>query len=149
GRQTRFGHERREAMKGHKRKYGVGRVEQRGPDRFRLRYSIDGRKYTKTVAAGSKAEAQKQLRALLHSGDIGHHVAPAKITVGQWIDQWLELIKRNPAGAKRKRGLVNPRTAERYGQLLDHVKAKLGNTVLQKLTGTMIDDLYIGLEQRL
>ena len=45
--------------------------------------------------------------------------------------------------------LVNPRTAERYGQLGDHVKAKLGNTVLQKLTGTMIDDLYIGLEQRL
>lgn len=136
-----------------KRKYGVGRVEQRG-DKFRLRYSIDGQKFTKTVAAGSKAEAAKMLRALLHSGDIGQHVDPSTIALSNWIDQWLKLIKRSPtaptsAKAERKRGLVNPRTQERYGQLLDHVKAKLGNTVLQKLTGAMIDNLYIELEQKL
>ena len=46
-----------------KRQYGVGRIEQRG-DKFRLRYSIDGQKFTKTIAAGSKAEAQKALRSL-------------------------------------------------------------------------------------
>jgi hypothetical protein len=122
------------------RKYGVGRVEQRGPNRFKLRYSIDGTKYTKTVVATNKAEAQKQLRALLHSGDTGRHVDPSKITLEQWIDQWLQLLKRNPGDdakpkAKRKRGLVNPRTQERYGQLLDHVNAKLGAVVLQKLPG--------------
>ena len=134
-----------------KRKYGVGRIEQRG-DKFRLRYSIDGRKYTKTIAASSKADAQKQLRSLLHSGDTGKHVGPSKITVGIWIDQWLKLLKRNPTSdvrKKRKRGLVNPRTQERYGQLLDHVKAKFGSTTLQKLTGSMIDDLYMELERTL
>jgi integrase len=129
-----------------KRTYGIGRIEQRG-DKFRLRYSINGKKFTKTIA-GSKADAQKALRGLLHSGDAGRHVAPAKVTVAQWIDQWLKLLKRNPTSdvKKRKRGLVNPRTQERYGQLLDHVKAKLGSTSLQKLTGTMIDDLYMELE---
>ena len=45
-----------------KRQYGVGRIEQRG-DKFKLRYSINGEKFNKTVAAGSKAEAQKQLRS--------------------------------------------------------------------------------------
>jgi integrase len=132
-----------------KRKYGVGRIEQRGPNRFRLRYSIGGQKYTRTVAGGSKAEAQQQLRALLHAGDKGMHIDPSKLTVGEWTGRWLELIGRNPAGGKRRRGLVNPRTAERYGQLLQHVKAKLGNVALQKLTGTMIDELYLSLEQKL
>jgi integrase len=135
-----------------KRKYGVGRVEQRGPGRFRLRYSIRGKRYTKTVAAGSKADAQKQLRALLHSGDTGQHVDPSKITLEHWIDQWLQLLKRAPnsdSERKRKRGLVNPRTVERYGQLLDHVKSKLGALALQKLSGSVIDDLYIELEQKL
>jgi integrase len=132
-----------------KRKYGVGRVEQRGPNRFRLHYSIDGRRYTKSVTASSKAEAQKQLRALLHSGDTGTHVAPDRITVAEWIEHWLKLIKRTPDGGKRRRGLVNPRTVERYAQLLAHVKAKYGDVVLQRLTGNMIDDLYIDLEQKL
>jgi integrase len=133
-----------------KRKYGDGRVEPRGANRFKLRYSIGGKRYTKTVAANSKADAQKQLRALLHSGDTGRHVDPSKITVEKWIDQWIELLKRNPNGdGKRRRGLVNPRTVERYGQLLDHVKAKFSSVALQKLTGSMIDDLYIELEQKL
>jgi integrase len=72
--------------------------------------------------------------------------------LSEWIDQWLELIKRNPSGngeRKRKRGLVNPRTAERYGQLLEHAKKKLGNVTLQKLTASQVDDLYVGLEEKL
>ena len=69
------------------------------------------------------------------------------MTVALWVDTWLGLLKRNPTSdtKKRKRGLVNPRTQERYGQLLDHVKAKLGKTSLQKLTGSMIDGLYMEL----
>ena len=133
-----------------KRQYGVGRIEQRG-DKYKLRYSIDGQKFTKTVAASSKAEAGKQLRALLHSGDTGKHVGPSRTTVAMWIDTWIALLKRNPTGdvKKRRRGLVNPRTLERYGQLLDHVKEKLGKSSLQKLTGTMIDNMYMELEQKL
>jgi integrase len=131
------------------RKYGTGRIEPRGPNKFKLRYSIDGTKFTRTVIAASKAEAQKQLRALLHSGDTGKHVDPSKTTLAEWIDQWLQLLKRVPVDGQRKRGLVNPRTAERYGQLLDHVKARLGTVALQKLTGNMIDQLYVELEQKL
>jgi hypothetical protein len=130
-----------------KRSYGTGRIEQRG-DKFRLRYSINGEKFTKTIT-GSKAEAQKALRSLLHSGDSGRHVGPSKVTVAQWIDQWLALLRRNPTDARRRRGLVNPRSQERYGQLLDHVKAKFGKLSLQKFDGTMIDSLYCELEQKL
>jgi integrase len=92
-------------------------------------------------------EARKELRRLLKSSDDGQHVAPDRITLSVWIDQWLKLLERSPNG-ERKRGKVNPRTLERYTQLLNlHVKPALGSTAVQKLTGTEIDELYIELEQ--
>jgi integrase len=123
----------------------------RAENTHRLRYRVNGKRYTKTFH-GSLTAARIELRRLLKTGDDGKHIAPDRITVGDWIDQWLQLLKRTPTGdanPKRKRGLVNPRTQERYGQLLDHVKAKHGTLALQKLTGSMIDDLYIELEQNL
>jgi integrase len=130
------------------RSYGTGRVERRG-GKYRLRYSIDGKRYTKTVTASTKADAQKVLRGLLHSGDSGKHVAPSKVTVAQWVDQWLALLRRNPTDARRRRGLVNPKSQERYAQSLAHVTARFGKLPLQKLDGTAIDNLYCELEQTL
>ena len=31
---------------------------------------------------------RKALRDLLHAGDTGDHVAPDKMTLGQWIEHW-------------------------------------------------------------
>ena len=129
-------------------KYGSGSIEDRGNGQYRLRYRINHVPYTKTIHAENMKAARAELANII--GNPKKHVAPSGVTLSVWIDQWLELIKRNPIGnGKRKRGLVNPRTAERYGQLLDHAKAKLGEVALQKLTATQIDDLYVGLEEKL
>jgi integrase len=116
-----------------------------GDGAWRLRYRINGRRFT--IHVKTKTDASEALQKILGSKE--KHVAPARLTVAQWADQWLALLERNPDGGQRKRGKVNPRTLERYGQLLGHVKAKLGNIALQKLTGTMVDDLYIELAQKL
>jgi integrase len=81
----------------------------------------------------------------VRSGDAGEHVAPDKVTVSQWIDQWIE------AGAPgRKKKKVGQRTLERYEELLRvHVKPTLGNRPLQKLAATEIDTLYAALETRM
>jgi integrase len=120
-----------------RRSYGGGTIDERGENTYRLRYSIDGQRYSKTFS-GTKAEARKELRKLVQSGDDGDHVEPTKITVGQWIDQWLE------AGAPgRRRKKVSQRTLERYGQLLrTHVRPVLGNRLLQELKPSEIDRLY-------
>jgi integrase len=120
-----------------KRASGEGSVQPRGENTFRLRYRIDDRRFEKTFH-GTQAEARKELRRLLKSADDGDHVAPTKITLAQWIDQWLE------AGAPgRRRKAVSQRTLERYGQLLrTHVKPVLGNRPLQQLKATEIDQLY-------
>jgi integrase len=98
----------------------------------------------KTITAASKSEAQKELRKLLKSGDDGTHVEPDKITVGQWVDQWLD------AGAPgRRRKKVSQRTLERYGQLLrTHVKPALGDRPLQQLRAPEIDKLYADIEAK-
>ncbi|MBR1249182.1 site-specific integrase [Bradyrhizobium sp. AUGA SZCCT0169] len=120
-----------------KRSYGDGGIEQRGENVFRLRYRIGGRKFSKTVR-GKLTDARKELRALIRSGDTDDHVDPTKMTVGQWIDQW---IHAGAPGRKKKR--VGQSTLERYEQLLRvHIKPTLGARPLQKLAATQIDKLY-------
>jgi integrase len=127
-----------------KRSHGDGGIEQRGENVFRLRYRVNGKKFSKTVR-GKITDARKELRKLVRSGDTGEHVAPDKITVGQWIDIWIEA---GAPGRKKKR--VGQRTLERYEELLRiHVKPKLGARPLQKLVATEIDQLYCELEGKI
>jgi integrase len=118
--------------KGH---YGSGSIDPSGSSSWRVRYRIDGQRYTKVVT-GTKGEAAKELRRLLHSGDTGAHVAPDKMTFAQWVPQWLALKARSVEG----------QTLDRYEELLDkHIIPVLGPRPLQKITANDIDTLYGGL----
>jgi integrase len=123
-----------------KRDYGDGGIEQRGPDTWRLRYRLKGQRYSKTVR-GSAQEARKELRRLIKSGDDGQHVAPDRVTLARWIDQWLEL----KAAAERRR-----RTVARYREILQlHVVPRLGNRPIQQIETREIDSLYANLDKEL
>jgi Phage integrase, N-terminal SAM-like domain len=124
-----------------KRSYGDGGIDQRGENIFRLRYRIGKKRFQKTFH-GTLAEAKKELRALLRSGDTGEHVAPDKATLASWARQWIE------AGAPgRRRRKVGVRALERYDQLLrTHVLPVLGECKLQELQSTEIDKLYLDLD---
>lgn len=127
-----------------RRSHGDGSIDQRGENTFRLRYRVNGKRFAKTFH-GTATEARKELRALLRAGDTGQHVAPEKITVGEWIDQWIEA---GAPGRKRKR--PGQRAVERYEELLRvHVKPTLGARPLQQLLATEIDKLYSELAKRL
>jgi hypothetical protein len=120
-----------------KRSHGDGGIDTRGENVHRLRYRVDGKRFTKTFR-GTLTEARKELRALIRSGDTGEHVAPDKISVGAWLDQW---IKAGAPGRRREK--VSQRTLERYEQLLNtHVKPVLGSRRLQQLQPQEIDALY-------
>jgi integrase len=120
-----------------RRSHGDGAIDERGPDTYRLRYRVDGKRFTKTFK-GSIGEARKELRRLIRSGDIGEHVEPDKITVAQWIKDWLDA---GAPGRRKKR--VSERTLERYADLLRvHVVPTLGPRRLQALQATEIDKLY-------
>ncbi|MGX9426945.1 MULTISPECIES: tyrosine-type recombinase/integrase [Bradyrhizobium] len=92
---------------------------------------------------GTKRQAQIECARLISDLSGGTYVEPSKLTVGQWIDQWIE------AGAPgRRQKKPSQRSLERYGQLLrTHVKPALGNRLLQKLQATEIDKRYVDMAE--
>jgi integrase len=127
-----------------KRSHGDGGIDQRGENSWRLRYRVNGKRYSKAFH-GSLSDARKELRALIRSGDTGTHVEPDKITLGKWIDRW---IAAGAPGRSQKR--AGRRTVERYSELMRcHVAPVLGERRLQQLQATEIDDLYVSLAAKL
>lgn len=140
-----------------KRDYGEGAITQRGENTWRLRYRIEGKpkRFSLTVQ-GTRKDAQKKLRELLKSGDDDAHIAPDKITLAEWSEKWLALLARKPSDAqaeqprKRRRALINPRSLERYSQLMRlYILPTLGYRQLQQIQASELDDLYIALEEKL
>ena len=117
----------------------AGHIQRRGESSWRLKYDL-GRDPTtgkriikfKTVR-GSKRDAQRELRNLLDAVDQGRHVDPGKLTLGQYLDEWLE--GRGHALASK--------TAERYGDhIRDHIKPEIGHIHLAKLTALNLNGFY-------
>jgi integrase len=128
--------------------YGNGVIEPRGPNKWRVRYYVGGKRFS-VMVYGSRTDARRRLRELLGTADAGEHIAPSRLTLAKWVKQWLLLLRRGEANGVRRRGLVSPRTAEGYQQMLDrYVLPCLGERPIQKLTATEIDQIYIGMEQQ-
>jgi integrase len=123
-----------------RRTYGDGGIYATGENSWRLRYRVNGKRYSKAFH-GTLSEARKEIRALIRSGDTGEHVAPDKITVTEWVEQWISI------GCPGKRKMnVDDGSVERYSQLLRcHVVPALGSRRLQQLKATDIDALYVEL----
>jgi integrase len=122
-------------------RFGDGTLDERGPDVWRLRYRVGGRRVTQTFR-GTKRDAKKELRRLIREIDVGAYVAPEKITVAQWIERWIGM-----GAPGRRRQEVGKRSLERYRQLLMcHVVPALGNRALQQLRATEIDAFYVALQ---
>lgn len=137
--------------------HGSGSIQERplknGSSSYKLRYYVDGKRHSKTVR-GTKAEAKRELRRLMKAADDGNHIALSRLTLTDWADRWYALKERGDSQAaattKRTRGLVSPRTLERYKELMRiHVLPSLGDRPIQKITVGEIDDLYIKLEEHL
>ncbi len=127
-----------------KREHGDGGIDERAPGTFRLRYRVNGKRFSVTFR-GSRSETKSELRRLIRTGDIGQHIAPDKITLGEWITRWLDA---GAPGRKKKR--AGRRTLERYSQLLKcHVVPMLGMIRMQQLQPTDIDSLYNGLNGKI
>src|SRR5690349_4850581 len=94
--------------------------DQRGPDQRRFRSRIDGQRYSSTFH-GTKRDAQRELRRLLGEIDTGTAVEPSRLTVADYLRDWL--------GNDRD---LSPKTLERYRQLAERqIIPHLGNRPLQ------------------
>lgn len=117
----------------------TGHIRQRSPGSFELRYSIGTdpatgkRKMATATVRGSRKDAEKELRRLLRSLDIGDHVDPNRVTVREWLATWLDAVRAE----------VAPKTHERYGEIVSNfLVPALGNLQLAKLAPVHIQEAY-------
>src|SRR5262249_22586158 len=105
---------------------------------------IAGQRYSVTFK-GDLAGAKKRLRELLTSGDTGTHIEPDKLTVGDWLEEWIGA--GCPGNQKKSR--VGNRSLDRYTAILrTHVVPALGQIKLQKLSDRDIDRFYLALDAK-
>lgn len=96
--------------------------------------SPDGKRRQRTKGGfATKRDAQRYLTEQLARLAAGTYVAPARTTLGEMCEQWLEV----------QRSRLRPSTWESYcGMLRGRVVPELGHIALQQLTAARIDQLY-------
>jgi len=94
--------------------------------RYELPRGPDGKRRTRTATIrGSKRDAQRRLRELLGEIDRGVVVDTGKMTVGQWLQEWLAECAHT----------VSPKThQERAGYVRLHLTPALGAIALARLS---------------
>lgn len=109
----------------------TGNIERRGKTSWRLKFDIGrdpitGKRRTRRVTVkGTKKAAERELRAVLYRHDKGVAIDPSRVTVAQFLDEWLGDV------APQR---VSPKSLERYGGLVrNQIKPYLGSIPLQKL----------------
>jgi len=119
-------------MKGHIRKRGENSwaiVVDLGPDP-----ETGKRRRQWQTVKGTKRDAERVRREILHSIETGTHVKPIKMTVGQFLNQWLEdYVAINTA----------PKTAEGYRVIVNrHLIPNLGAILLTQLQPSHLQGYY-------
>lgn len=106
-----------------------GSIIRRGKKSWRLKFEVGGdpatgaRQTSYVTIKGTRAAALQELTRRLAAVDAGTHVASAKTTVAEWLDQWLA----------DQHGLAG-KTRERYAELIHlQIVPHLGDRPLQKL----------------
>ena len=89
-----------------------------------------GKRVQVTITRDTKTEVKNELSRIQHQRSAGTLILPSKVTVAEWIDQWLEYKQRD----------VEATTIRTYRLALVHVVDRLGHVPLQELTEDHIKD---------
>jgi integrase len=85
---------------------------------------------------GTRAQAEKKLTALLGTLDAGTYVDTTKITLGEWLTEWLELAAKSVP--------LRPSTYARYKGIIEHdmITAPIAGMPIQKIRPSHIEAYY-------
>jgi integrase len=110
----------------------TGHIRQRSAGSWEIRFTVDSKTRTATVR-GTRREAEKELRKRLVTVDNGGVVDSTKLTTGQWLEQWLTIIRPE----------ISPATHDHYERAVKtHIKPRLGDIPLAKLSRTQVQQLF-------
>jgi len=108
-----------------------GSISQRSNGCYRAQISSSGKRVSASFR--TKVEAQKWIRDQLLKVERGFDFQGSKITLGQYLPEWLENSKT----------ALRAKTAHQYGQLMkNHIIPLLGNIALKDLRLARIEKYY-------
>lgn len=117
-----------------------GHIRKRGKDSWTIVLSMGRdpstgkRRQQWFTIKGTKKDAERKLSELLHQVDTGQFIKPAKITLAEFLDQWLSIyVIPN----------LSPKTAEGYAQIIrGHLIPGLGSIFLTELRPEHLQRYY-------
>jgi len=117
-----------------------GHIRKRGKDSYTIVVNLGtdretGRRRQQWVTVrGTKKDAERRLSELLNQLDSGTFVKPRKITVGEYLQQWL---------ADYAELHCSPKTIESYRQVINsHLNPELGNIRLVELEARHLQTMF-------
>lgn len=90
----------------------------------------NGKRIQITITRDTKTAVKEERARIIAERAAGTFIAPNKITLGEWLDQWLEYKRRD----------VEETTIRTYRLALVHVYDHLGHVPLQQLTEDQVQD---------
>jgi integrase len=125
-----------------RRAHGEGAVWQRSDGRWVGQLDlgwVEGKRRRRAVVGRTKAEASDKLRTLKNERDRGVNLTARRLTVSEWLDEWLTRVK--PAAGLRAT------TMERYRQVVErHLRPALGKVRLDRLSPMQVQAFLDGVE---
>lgn len=117
---------------------GAGGIRQRPDGRWEARYTAGydlrtGKQRRRSVYGKTKRECQMKLNCVLAELDSGTYFEPAKVTLGEWLQIWLDEYNAH----------VKPRTLESYrGHTKHRITPAIGRIKLKTLNATHLQRFY-------
>jgi integrase len=122
-----------------KRSYGSGNILERSPGVFLVRYRDNaGKRHNETVR-GNRKKAEAVLTERRTSLETGSFSGKKKLTVGAYLQDWLETYAVTNCTAK---------TVQGYKQSINCYTGPISGITLQKLDATHIQPIYAGMIKR-
>jgi integrase len=90
----------------------------------------NGKRKQLTITKDKAKEVEAEVSRIQHQRNTGQFIMPSKITVSQWIDQWMQ---------KKARDLEET-TLHSYGLMVVHIHQGLGGVRLQELTEEDVEE---------
>lgn len=125
-------------MAGKRGAKGSGMIRQRSDGRWEARYTVGrdpgtGKQIQKSIYGKTQNEVRRKLNGIIKDIDDGQYSDDGSMTVGRWMDIWLEEYTLN----------IKDTTKRSYSdQIRLHIKPGLGAVKLSKLTPLMIQRFY-------
>ena len=117
---------------------GCGSIRQRPDGRWEARYTVGrdpgtGKQIQRSIYGTTQKEVRQKLTAVSRDMDEGAYLDQSKITVAQWMTQWLDGYTAN----------LKPYTTRNYqSQIKNHIIPYIGTLRVQDLTPDAVQHMY-------